>query len=160
VIAELRDVSHVEATQILVVRNVGPSVAENVAVSFEPFLGPVDEQAVGSAALANFVRRRYETPFAMLAPGAELDNVYYSAEPGDGTGYANDIPFPERVRVHVEYDGPDGYHYKSDFGLDVGLIRQRTYALSPTPPQRLAERNTAALEVVAAAARTIASRRS
>jgi hypothetical protein len=106
------------------------------------------------------VRRRYAEPIGMLAPGAELDNVYYWGEPGDGVAYENRIPFPERVTVHVEYEGPDKHPYKDDFRLDVAVIRQRTYASSPMSPESLAERTTTALETLANAARTIASRRS
>jgi hypothetical protein len=157
VVAKLRDVPYADATQSLVVQNVGASVARDLRVTFEP---PIADPAGsdGNAELARYLLRRYERPISVLAPGDELDNLYYSGEPGH-PGYENDLGFPETVTVRVAYEGPDKHRYEDRFPLDVGLIRHRTYTASPGSPDEVAKRTAKAVESIADSALKIAGRR-
>lgn len=93
VAAELRDEPYADATQILVIRNYGPSIARNVRVSFDPPIpDPVDPSSSGTP----FLKKRYANPIPVLTPGMGLDNVYYSARPGSGDQFENLEPTPLR----------------------------------------------------------------
>jgi hypothetical protein len=84
VAAKLRNEHYVQGMQLLVIKNYGTTVARNVKVSFDPPLdAPAPEKAHQS--VAPFLKRRYAKPIPSLAPGQELDNIYFSDE-DDGTG--------------------------------------------------------------------------
>ncbi|UQS26030.1 hypothetical protein L1857_26070 [Amycolatopsis thermalba] len=142
VAAELRDEPYAPATQLLVIKNYGPTIARNVTVTFDPPLGdPPPEQEHES--VAPFLKRRYAKPIPALVPGMELDNIYY-----DGTtdGRDNRNPFPDQVTVTIELDAPDGERYVDRFELDVSVIRNRTFVTSSTHPEQRMKQAVTALK--------------
>src|SRR5665811_1804934 len=82
VAAELREVQYVKGTQILVVRNYGPSIARNVRVSFDPEIPDPEDP---STSMTPFLKRRYANALPVLTPGVELDNIYFSGQPEGGS---------------------------------------------------------------------------
>jgi hypothetical protein len=134
VAAELRDVKHSEATQILVIRNYGPSIARNVLVSFVP---PIPDPEDPSTSVTPFLKNRYSKVIPVLTPGMELDNLYYVGTPGVDGRPVNSEPTPDRVTVRIHYESDHGDDYEDEFPLDTNLIRDRTYAMSSTSPGAL-----------------------
>lgn len=145
VAAELRDVQYVKGTQILVVRNYGPSIARNVRVSFDPEIPDPEDP---STSMTPFLKRRYAKPLPVLTPGVELDNIYFSGQP-DGESWANREPTPDQVTVTVTYENDAGDEFTDKFPLDINLIRNRTYTESSASPE-------AQMKVLVKSAKTLA----
>lgn len=146
VAAELRDDPYSDATQIFVVRNYGPSIARNVRVTFDPAIpDPSNPKASGTP----FLKRRYAAPIAVMTPGMELDNVYYTGEQVGDTR-VNREPTPEQVTVTITYENDTGHRFTDEFPLDTNLIRSRTYVESSKSPE-------ARMKVIAESAKTMAS---
>ena len=134
VVAELRSPPYTHGTQALVITNYGPSIARNVRVTFDPEIpDPAPEKATKS--WTPFLKRRYASPISVLTPGMELDNLYFVGRPGANGQFENNEPTPPQVTVTISYDGPDETPYRDTFDLDIGLLRQRTYAESSTSPE-------------------------
>lgn len=132
VVAELRNEPHARATQLLVIKNYGPTVARDVTVTFDPAL-PDPSPEIAAQSLTPFLKSRYAEPIPVLAPGTELDNVWFSGqESGDGTGWVNFEPLPDKVTVTISYLAPDGRRYTDEYNLDVGIIRMKTYVSGGT----------------------------
>ena len=145
VAAELRDVPYVKGTQILVVRNYGPSIARNVRVSFDPEVPDPDDP---STSVTPFLKRRYANPIPVLTPGMELDNVYFSGQQ-EGGSWVNREPTPEQVTLTIAYENDAGDEFTDVFPLDTNLIRNRTYTESSASPD-------AQMKVLATSAKTLA----
>lgn len=145
VAAELRDVPYVKGTQILVVRNYGPSIARNVRVLFDP---EIPDPADLSTSVTPFLKHRYTDAIPVLTPGMELDNIYFSGEQQGGS-WVNREPTPEQVTVTITYENDSGVQFSDEFPLDADLIRNRTYAESSGSPE-------AQLKVLAKSAKTLA----
>jgi hypothetical protein len=145
VAAELREVPYVKGTQILVVRNYGPSIARGVRVTFEPEIPDPDDP---STSVTPFLKRRYANPIPVLTPGMELDNVYFSGQQ-EGGSWVNREPTPEQVTVTIEYENDTGDRFKDEFPLDTNLIRNRTYSESSASPE-------AQMKVLAKSVKTLA----
>jgi hypothetical protein len=148
--AELRDAPYVPATQYLVVRNYGPTIARNVRVTFEPEIPDPDPERADES-VTPFIKRRYAETIPVITPGMELDNIWFSGRPGGSGGWLNDEPIPDKSIVHIAYDGPDGTRYADEFPIDVGLIRNRTYTTSSDEPHRLAKDGLKVLKSIQAA---------
>lgn len=131
VAAELRDDAHAAATQLLIVRNYGPSVAFDVKVTFDP---PIPDPEDPATSVTPFLKRRYADRIPALTPGMELDNVWFAGSPDGANGWRNDEPTPDRCDVTIACRSSDGVEYKDTFPIDVGLIRQRTHVSSSTSP--------------------------
>jgi hypothetical protein len=134
VVAELREVPYSEGTQILVVSNCGQTVAREVIVTFDPPLPPPDSPNGG--VMTPFLVRRYAEPIAVLVPGVELDNIWFSR---DRPGGENTEPCPDQCTVTVAYRGPDGHPYSDLYPIDTNLIRCRTYVTSSRHPESIAK---------------------
>lgn len=132
VVAELRDALRADAIQYLVIKNLGPSVARKVRVLFDPPLSEMDDS---ESRLAAFIQRRYSKPIPALVPGQELDNIWFSGRPDAAKGWVNSEPLPDTFTVRIRYHGVRRRRYEERFDLDVGLIRQRTYATSSKDPE-------------------------
>lgn len=145
VAAELREVPYVKGTQILVVRNYGPSIARKVRVRFDP---EIPDPADPSTSVTPFLKRRYANPIPVLTPGMELDNVYFSGE-AEGGSWVNREPTPEQVTVTITYENDAGDEFTDEFPLDTNLIRNRTYTESSGSPD-------AQMKVLAKSAKTLA----
>jgi len=155
--AELRDVPYATASQALVIRNAGATIARNVEVTFQPPI-PDPEPAMEASSVTPFLKRRYAKPIPVLTPGMELDNLWYVGE-AYGNGYVNSEPTPDKVDVHLSYDAPDGTRYSDVFPLDVDLLRKRTYSTSSSSPEEQAKEAVKALKAIQHAVTKLASRR-
>lgn len=130
VAAELREVPYVKGTQIMVVRNYGPSIARNVRVLFDPEI----PDPTGSGWFSTtFLKRRYAKAIPALTPGMELDNIYYSGVPS-GDSWENREPTPQQVNVRITYENDAGHEFTDVFPLDTDLLRTRTYTESSGSP--------------------------
>jgi len=146
VVAELRDHPYADATQLLIVRNYGQSVARNVFVTFEP---PIPDPEDPSESVTPFLKRRYAKPIAVVAPGVELDNIYFSGRHGDRGAWINAEPKPDETVVTIAYEDDNGNRYSDDFPIDVHLIRNRTYTVSSNDPVEQGKRLVKAVETIA-----------
>jgi hypothetical protein len=131
VVAELRNEPHARATQLLVIKNYGPTVARDIVVTFDPLL-PDPPSEIASQSTTPFLKSRYAEPIPVLAPGTELDNIYFSGKNAGGSGWANFEPLPDKVTVTISYLAPDGRRYVDEYRLDVGIIRNKTYVSGGT----------------------------
>jgi hypothetical protein len=130
--AELRAVPYSDGSQTLVVKNYGPSIAKNVMVTFEP---PILMPENTAGLMTPYLIKRYGTPIAVMTPGMELDNLYFSRRPGPHGRFVNGEPLPDQVTVRIAYDSADSpAHYDDEFPLDTDLLRGRTYVTSSTSP--------------------------
>ena len=137
--AELRKAPYTPGTQLLVIRNYGPSIARNVKVTFDPPIpDPAPERAPQS--VSPLVTRRYAEPIPVIAPDVELSNIWFSGIHDHANGWENFEPTPDRFTVTITYDGPDGTNYVDPFPLDTDLINKHTYVSdSRDPENRLKE---------------------
>ena len=165
--AELRKAPYAPGTQLLVIRNYGPSIARNVKVIFDPPIPePIPERAAQS--VSPFITRRYAEPIPVVTPGMELTNIWFSGRL-DGDEWINFEPTPDRFTVTIAYDGPDEprrcrtRRYQDQFPLNTGLIRRETSASSSAAPEnqiKEIKRLLAKIEKsIAGIARTVASPR-
>ncbi|GII98371.1 hypothetical protein Slu03_07490 [Sediminihabitans luteus] len=102
-------------------RNIGGSVAREIAVEFDPGLTPV----LPTQSLRPFIIRRYERRIANLGPGQELTNAI-SADLSDQSN--SDLPLD--LTVTISYRRGRVRRYKDRFRLDTSLYAQHTYATS------------------------------
>jgi len=131
--AELRKAPYSPGTQLLVIRNYGPSIARNVKITFiPPIPDPTPERATQS--VSPFITRRYATPIPVVTPDMELSNIWFSGRL-QGELWVNFEPTPDQFTVRIAYDGPEGTRYEDRFSLDTDLIRQHTYVSSSTDPE-------------------------
>jgi hypothetical protein len=129
--AELRGVPF-SASQMLVVRNYGPSIARDVQVAFEP---PIEMPENPAGLVTPYLLKRYAAQIPVMTPGMELDNAYFVAEEGPDRKYINREPLPDTVTVRISYKSDDGEPYSDDFPLDVQLLRQRTLVTPSGSPE-------------------------
>lgn len=134
VAAELRDDPYAKATQILVIKNYGLSIARNLRVSFDP---PIPDPDDLSSSVTPFLKNRYAKPIPVFTPGMELDNVYFSGQPGGEGKWVNAEPTPEQVTVILRYESDEGDEFEDHFPLDTDLIRDRTYVTSSASPESM-----------------------
>lgn len=149
--AELRRIPSVRGSQMLVIKNHGPSVARQVRVTFDPPLPEVTDP--GST--VPYLKRRYENPIPVLTPGMELDNLYFIGQPAPAGGRQNLEPLPEQALVTITYDGPDGTTYSDPYPLDTWLMRNRSSSEASDAPHRLAKDALSALQSIADSLRDI-----
>jgi hypothetical protein len=132
--AELRDHPYARATQLLVVKNYGPSIARNVTVTFDP---EIPDPSDPSTSMTPFLKARYAKPIAVMTPGMELDNIYFSGERDTAEGWVNREPTPAQVTVTITYENDNRVPFADDFPLDTQIIRNRTYTTSSASPEAL-----------------------
>jgi hypothetical protein len=130
----------------LVVENAGQSVARNVEVSFDPPLPDYETTDDGQpGVVAPFLRRRYGTPIALIAPGQRLKNIYsYTAFGVNG----NVEPVPDQVTILVKDVDDRGQGYKDSFPLDLELLSLDTLS-NPSNSNDSVRRQNEALEAIA-----------
>lgn len=145
--AELRRIPYVKATLTLVIRNLGPTIARNVRVTFDPPIPDPDPQ-VAAQSVTPFLKRRYAQPIATFTPGMELANVWFVGRPGDGGQWQNAEPTPERCVVTLCYESTDGTEYKDEFNIDVALMRAETYSTSSAAPEALMKEAVKSLKAI------------
>lgn len=128
-IAELAITPHDDQSQQLVIRNVGPTTARNVQVSFDPSL-PSDSKLD----FAESVRLRYEDPIPCLAPGQSLTNVWWGPDenvPEEVRHKSNEHGLPTRFKVKIVYNGISRlFRIKSEFVLDTATLNFTSSVIS------------------------------
>lgn len=130
----------------LVIENAGQSVARNVKVSFQPPLPDYETTDDGQpGVVAPFLRRRYGTPIAMIAPGHMLKNVYSYISAGIND---NVEPVPDEFTVSVHYDDDRGRVYRDSFPLNRNLLGLETQS-NPGSSNDAVKRQNQALEAIA-----------
>lgn len=149
VAAELREIPYTEGSQMLVVRNYGPSIARDVRVTFDPEIPDGEHPEQG---MTQFLKRRYASPISVLTPGMELDNIYYSARRDDGGKKVNNEPTPDQVTVTITYKNDAGQEFTDHFPIDTNLLRNRTYSESSASFDGRLKDITAAMKTLAHAA--------
>ncbi|UVS81438.1 hypothetical protein [Actinokineospora sp. UTMC 2448] len=136
--AEFRLHQYSDRTLLFCVKNHGQTVARNVRVEFTPSIEPEDSNFGVRATLI----RKFAKPISVLAPGAELDTLYFTPD-FTGDEVVNAEGLPDELRVTISYDGPsikrrfgpDHIHrYEDTFDLDTIPVRARVWANSSTEP--------------------------
>ncbi|MGF1652947.1 MAG: hypothetical protein ACFCUP_06470 [Actinomycetales bacterium] len=144
IVAELRRELLSHGAILLVLKNLGLSVASEVSVTFDP--GPPDDlSSLPNSYMMKWVYERYATPITTWAPGWTLSNVVRAGE---------DKLNP--MTVHVSYKGPDNFKYRDSYYLHPDHILKET---SSTPskaddPTKLEQQKVAALQALVRAVRS------
>jgi hypothetical protein len=113
-VAELRRELLSHGTILIVLKNLGTSVAKNVTVRFEP-PAPDNLDELPDSNMLKWLYQRYATPITTWAPGWTLSNVIRA---GDDT--------LEPITVTAIYEGPDGTPYKDPYFLHPDHILKAT----------------------------------
>lgn len=131
-------------TMMLVVQNLGQSIAHDVSVTFDP---PLTDTGRAESGIP-FLVRRYSRSIPRFVPGIVFSNTYYIG--GVGSGGEEDVP--DQITVIISYSGPDGHDYEDKFPLDTFFLRQGTEVRSTRDPAVIARNTQKAVERIAAAA--------
>lgn len=150
VVAELQKHAFLKWTQEVVVRNYGQSPARELTVTFEPPLVDPDPKSDEAATMTAATVRRFAKVISVLAPGAELRQIYYAGDVAPGSNKVkNSEPNPDTVKVTVKYRGEGKRKkYTDTFELDVHLIGLSTTGNSrdnPASQRRVVAEGVAAL---------------
>lgn len=105
--------------------NFGSTLATNVSFEFDPplisaqqGLGKLDPKYTPGAMLAKGIRS--------LVPGAKIRTIFDFA-PDRQEARAAGIDLADQFAIVVEYDGPDGHRWRSDYTVDLDYLQHRTY---------------------------------
>jgi hypothetical protein len=114
----------------LVVENVGPSIARNVRVSFDPPLPTSDTARDGDKSMVPFVNRRFAQVVTAWPPGQVTRNVFHILDgKRDDEGRPTNIDgIPRSTSVKFEYADDTGQTYVDKFSLDPTLIEGETWS--------------------------------
>lgn len=116
IVAELRRELLSHGTTLLVLKNMGASIARNVNVGFEP-PSPANLDELPAANMMKWIYERYTTPITTWAPGWTLSNVIRAG---------HDAMAP--ITVTVDYKGPDGTQYQDSYYLHPDHILKETHS--------------------------------
>jgi hypothetical protein len=138
IVAELRRELLAHGTMLLVVKNLGASVARNVAVEFDP-APPADVDSLLDSDMLKWLYQRYATPVSTWAPGWTLSNVVR-------VGQEPLAP----MTVTVTYEGPDGSPYSDKYDLHPDHILKETSSApsKTTDPVKLEQHKLEALQAL------------
>ncbi|MEU0150637.1 hypothetical protein [Micromonospora fulviviridis] len=106
-------------------RNVGPTAARNVRVTFEPPIPDLQGDAA-SGKVTPFLYRRYSKPIPTIAPGAELINVYSVGVPDGNGGTINDEPTPADFVIRFDYENDRGKKFVDSYELSLDVLKGQT----------------------------------
>lgn len=119
------NVAAIEMFLHLDIVNYGSTLATNVSFEFEPplvsaqeILGKVDANYTAAAMLAKGIRS--------LVPGAAIRTIF-DFGPDRKDARERGIDVPDEFAIVVEYDGPDGRRWRSDYTVDLDYLQHRTY---------------------------------
>ncbi|KXO87848.1 hypothetical protein AXK56_15855 [Tsukamurella pulmonis] len=109
------------------ITNQGLSVARNVEVTFAPPIAPhcPGKELSECEHIVHFIAERYARPIPVIAPGADLDNLYQDAED-------NDEPVPDNFFVTLKYEDDREREYGDTFELSMTLLRKQSGAYPST----------------------------
>ena len=113
-VAELQRELLAHGSTLLVVKNLGSSVAKQVELHFDPH-PPNDVGALGEADMMKWIYDRYSTPVTTWAPGWVASNVIRS-------GHEEISP----LTVTIKYQGPDGTRYEDPYFLNPDHVMKET----------------------------------
>lgn len=114
IIAEFRREILSKGTTLLVLKNLGASVARNVRVSFDP-PPPKDVASLPDDDMMKWIWERYAGPIMTWAPGWSVSNVIRA-------GHETLNP----LTVTATYEGPDGTGYTDRYDLHPDHILKET----------------------------------
>jgi hypothetical protein len=120
VVVELRKDPYAKGVPEIVVSNFGQTPARDLTVSFHPEIKDPDPDSKDATSGTAALVRRFGRTISVLAPGAQLEQIYYDIELVRGGGTFMDAT-PELAVASVQYFGSDGHVYEDDFELDVHL---------------------------------------
>lgn len=138
IVAELRRELLSPGTTLLVLRNLGASVATNVTVAFNPG-PPPDVDSLPDTDMWKWIYHRFAKPITTWAPGWTLSNAIR----------AGHDPLPPVV-VTVSYTGPDGtkYHDRYDLHPDHMLKETSSSPSKTHDPVKMEQQKIAALQAL------------
>lgn len=122
---------HTGATEsALVIENVGPSIARNVEVEFEPPLPTHETTPDGQDSLLPFVVNRYAKTILAWPPGQQMRNTFYilSDERDDEDRPMNVDNISRDTCVLFKYEDDAGELYSDRFSLDPTLYEGETWS--------------------------------
>ncbi|WP_091675880.1 hypothetical protein [Amycolatopsis marina] len=143
-VAELRRELLSEGTTLIVLKNLGASIAKNVNVGIEP-PPPDDLDELPDDNMMKWIYERYATPITTWAPGWTLSNVIRA-------GYDTLRP----ITVTVVYEGPDGTQYEDMYYLHPDHILKETES-NPSQTTELVKLEQQKIKTLRALVRTIRS---
>lgn len=114
VVAELRRELLSRGTILLVLKNMGSSIARDVVITFDP-PPPADVAGLPESDMMKWVYERYSSPITTWAPGWMVSNV---VRVGDEELNA--------ITVTAAYNGPDGEMYEDAYDLKPEHILKET----------------------------------
>lgn len=129
-IAVLRPTGKLSAA--LEVTNVGPSIARNVEVSFDPPLPAHDETPDGEPSLLVFVRHRFAQPVAAWAPGyvARSQFLVLTGNRDEEGRPINEDGIPRSQFIVFAYADDYGNEYSDRISLDPTLIEGENWTVT------------------------------
>lgn len=105
--------------------NKGTTLATNVSFEFDPplisaqqSLGRIDPKYTPGAMLEQGIRS--------LVPGAQIRTIFDFA-PDRQEARATGLQLADQFAIVVEYDGPAGHRWRSDYTVDLDYLQHRTY---------------------------------
>lgn len=138
IVAELRRELLSHGTTLLVLKNLGASVAKDVAVTFDP--PPLDDvESLPNDNMMKWIYERYETPIFTWAPGWTVSNVIRAGE--------DEL---EPITINVRYTGPDGTAYENSYFLHPDHILKETSSnpSKVSDPVKLEQQKVSALQAL------------
>lgn len=129
VTAEFRIAPDSDSTIELVLANSGSTVARNVSVRFDP---PITIPKGSDGRMTKYLIQRYASPVPVLSPQQQLTNIWWSGHNTGGNELTNSEPTPDRVTVHVAYDGLGRRRLKQSYPLNIETIQMTTLSVSST----------------------------
>lgn len=145
IVADLRRELLSHGAILLIVRNLGASVAKDVTVSFDP--GPPDDlHKLPNSDLLKWIYERYATPITTWAPGWSLSNVIRSGQDQ-----------LSQITVTINYKGPDGTSYTDRFILHPDHILKETMSTpsKANDPITVEQQKVAALQAIVRTMRSV-----
>lgn len=146
IVAEFRPELLAHGTTLLVLRNLGASIAKNVVVTFDPPApSAVDVEALPDSVNMKWIYQRFAQPITTWAPGWTVSNVVRSVN--------EEL---EPLAVKVAYQGPDDTEYEDSYELMPDHILKGTSA-SPSKtddPTKLEQQKLQALQALVRTVRT------
>ncbi|AFR48575.1 hypothetical protein [Gordonia sp. KTR9] len=116
----------------LEVSNVGPSMARNVDVTFDPPLPTHDTTPEGEPSLLVFVRHRFSRPVGAWPPGyvARSQFLILTGEKDDDGQPVNEDGIPRDQSIVFNYADDDGNAYNDRISLDPTLIEGENWTVT------------------------------
>lgn len=138
IVAELRQELLSQGTTLLVLKNLGASVAKDVTVTFDP-PPPDDFGSLPDDDMMKWIFERYAIPISNWAPGWTVSNVIRAGH--------DDL---KPITVKVTYTGPDNTSYEDAYFLHPDHILKETSAnpSKVSDPMKIEQQKVSALQAL------------